>query len=67
MPDKLVNFSTTLNWETKELLDRYCKTRGLRINHFVETAILEKLEDEMDADIINKREFEETVAWKKKA
>ena len=65
MAGKMVNFSTTLTKETKDLLERYCKTRGIRMNHFVETAIFEKLEDEMDSDIISKREFEETVEWKK--
>ncbi len=67
MADKNTHFSTTLKTETKELLERYCKARGIRMNHFVESAILEKLEDEMDADIISKRELEDTVAWKKKA
>jgi hypothetical protein len=67
MSDKMVSFSTTLTAETKELLERYCRARGIRMNHFVETAILEKLEDEMDSEIIGKREFEELIAWKKKA
>jgi len=65
MAEQMANFSTTLRKETKELLERYCKVRGIRMNHFVETAIFEKLEDEMDAEIISKREFEETIEWKK--
>jgi len=31
----------------------------------VEAAIVEKLEDEMDVELIEKREFEDTVEWKK--
>ena len=62
-----VNFSTTLTKETKELLDRFCKSRGLRMNHLVERAILELIEDEMDKMLIEDREMEETVEWKKDA
>jgi hypothetical protein len=58
------SFSTTIKTSTKDLLDRFCKKRGLRMNYIVETAILEFLEDEMDKEIIEKRELEETVAWK---
>ena len=53
--------------ETKSLLERYCKARGIKMNHFVESAIMEKLEDEMDSEIIESRELEETVEWKKDA
>jgi hypothetical protein len=61
------NFSTTLSKPTKELLERFCQKRGLRMNHLVERAILELLEDEMDKEIIEERELEETVEWKKRA
>ena len=65
MTNQVVNFSTTLSKEVKELLDRYCKNKGIRMNHFVESAIFEKLEDLMDSEIISHREFEETIEWKK--
>ena len=64
-PAEMVNFSTTLTKPTKELLERFCKRRGLRIRHLVERAIVELLEDEMDREIIEERE--EAVAWKKRA
>lgn len=69
MPKKMetVNFSTTLTKPTKDLLERFCHKRGLRMNHLVEKAILELLEDEMDREIIDERELEETVEWKKRA
>ena len=63
----IVNFSTTISKETKELLERFCKARGLRMNHIVEKAIIEYLEDEMDKVLIEERELEEMVAWKKHA
>lgn len=62
-----VTFSTNMNKDTKELLERFCKARGLRMNHLVEKAILEFIEDEMDRSIIDDRELEETVEWKKRA
>jgi hypothetical protein len=62
--EKTVSFSTTMRKSTKDLLDRFCKKRGLRMNHLVEQAILEYLEDEMDKEVIEARELEETVEWK---
>ena len=64
---KPVSFSTTISQETKELLERYCAKRGLRMNHIVETAILQLLEDEMDREVIESRELEDTVEWKRDA
>lgn len=66
-PAETVNFSTTLTKPTKDLLERFCKKRGLRMNHLVERAIVELLEDEMDKEIIEERELEETIEWKKRA
>ena len=37
------------------------------MNHFVETAIVEKLEDLLDVEIIQERDNEELVDWKQKA
>ena len=58
---KPVPFSTTLSPQTKALLERFCEQRGIRQNHLVEEAILERLEDEMDMQTIREREFEELV------
>lgn len=62
-----VSFSTNMSKEAKELLERFCKSRGVKINHLVEKAILEYIEDEMDRSIIEDRELEETVDWKRHA
>ena len=68
MKDKdIVNFSTTISKDTKDLLERFCKNRGIKMNHFVETAIMEKLEDILDIAIIEERANEPVVEWKKKA
>lgn len=65
--DRMVPFSTSLTCETKKLLERFSKTRGIKINHLVEEAILEYIEDEMDNAIIAERELEEVVKWKRHA
>ena len=67
MKKSVVNFSTTLSRDVKELLEIFCKKRGIKMNHFVEKAIVEALEDEMDTEIIEKRELEDTVEWKRSA
>ncbi len=61
MADQIVNFSTTLSKEVKELFERYCKTKGVCMNHFLENAIFEKLKDLMDVEIISDREFEDAI------
>jgi hypothetical protein len=63
--EPIVNFSTTVRKSTKVLVERYCKKHGIRINHLVEQALMEYLEDAMDREIIESRELEETVEWKK--
>lgn len=63
----MVPFSTNLTKETKELIERFSKARGVKINHLVEKAILEYIEDEMDNAIIAERELEETINWKRSA
>ena len=67
MKKKMVAFSTNLTKETKILLEKFAKHRGIKINHLVEEAILEYIEDEMDKSIIETREAEEFVEWKKRA
>ena len=65
--EPIAPFSTTLRQSTKELLERFSKKRGAKINHIVEQALLEFIEDEMDKEVIDARELEETITWKKHA
>ena len=41
--------------KTKEALTAFCKKRGLKIQHFVEKAIIEQLEDEIDLEKKSKK------------
>ena len=60
-----IPFSTTLNKKTIKVLEQFCKKRGLKINHVVDTALTLFLEDEMDKIIIAQRTDEESIPWKK--
>lgn len=59
---KLVTLSTNLDIQIKEALIKLCKKKGLKIQHFIESAIIEKLEDEVDLEAYQKRKNEETVS-----
>ena len=45
---KSKQLATKIDKRVKEALDNFCKTRGYKINHFVENAILDKLEEYED-------------------
>ena len=40
--------ATKIDKRIKDALDNFCKTRGYKINHFIENAILDKLEEYED-------------------
>ena len=61
-----VAISIDLKEDTKNLLETFCKEKGINISDLVEEAILEHIEDEMDRLIITTREHEECIEWKKK-
>ena len=46
----LVQISARIDKPLKEAIERYCKTRGLVMNHFVQEALLDKLEELEDIE-----------------
>jgi hypothetical protein len=48
---KTSTLSTTLSSEAKTALSKFCLKRGLKINHFLEEIIWDRLEEEMDSEI----------------
>ena len=62
---KPVTFSTNLDFQIKEALAFFCKKRGLKIQHFVENAIVQQLEDEIDLEAYYKRKNEDTIPLEK--
>jgi len=65
--DPVVVLSTSIHKSAKDLLERFCKQHGVKINYFIEEAILEQIENAMDVELIEARANEERVPWKKSA
>ncbi len=59
---KTTTFSTVLDSRVKDAAVAYCKRTGLKLRHFVERAILEQLEDEIDLQAYRERKEEDTVS-----
>ena len=59
---KVAYLSTTLSAPLKGALIRFCRKRGLKINHFIQEAILERLEDEDDLAVYEKRRHEKKIS-----
>lgn len=61
----VVTLSTNIDLKLKKALTDFCKKRGLKIQHFVEKAIVEQLEDEIDLEAYYKRKDEESISFDK--
>ncbi len=59
---KLSTLSTSIDAELKKALAGYCKQRGLKIQGVVESAIRERLEDEIDLAAYLERKNEDEVS-----
>ncbi len=59
---KLTSISTNIDADLKKALSSYCKKKGLKIQNFIENAILEQLEDLVDIEDYHARKNEETVS-----
>lgn len=53
--------STVIDSDVKKALVTFCKKKGLKIQHMVENAILEQLEDELDAEMYQQRKGEREI------
>lgn len=51
--------STVIDARVKRALSVYCKTKGLKIRHVVEEALIEQLEDEIDREAYYARKDED--------
>ena len=61
--EKAATLSTLIAPDVKLALLRYCKRSGLKVRFFVENAILEQLEDQIDLEAYHARKEEETVPF----
>jgi antitoxin component of RelBE/YafQ-DinJ toxin-antitoxin module len=62
---RIATLSTAIDAQVKEALTAFCKRRGLKIQHIVEQAILEQLEDEIDLEAYHQRRNEEHIPLEK--
>lgn len=58
---KLTSISTNIDSDLKKALSAYCKKKGLKIQSFIEAAIVEQLEDLVDIEAYHSRKGEETI------
>lgn len=63
--EKIVILSTAIDARVKKAAASFCKRRGLKLQYFVEQALVEQLEDEIDLEAYHSRRAEETVPLEK--
>ncbi|MBP9708879.1 MAG: hypothetical protein KBD78_14675 [Oligoflexales bacterium] len=54
--------ATKLDAEVKDALDALCNARGIKIGHFVQEAIMDKLEELEDKEDLRKLRKEEFIS-----
>jgi predicted DNA-binding protein len=57
--------ATKVDEHVKDALDALCESRGLKIGHFVQEAILDKIEELEDLDDLKKLRVESSVSLEK--
>ncbi|MBN8536672.1 MAG: hypothetical protein J0M15_06440 [Deltaproteobacteria bacterium] len=60
--EKQSTLSTSVDSDLKKTLAAFCKKRGLKIQSFVENAIREQPEDEIDLASYDERKKEEEIS-----
>ena len=56
----LAQLATRIDSRVKKAIEKMCKTRGLKIGHFVENALIDKLEELDDIEDIKRIRREPT-------
>ena len=54
--------ATKLDAAVKDTLDAICNARGIKIGHFVQEAILDKIEELEDTEDLKKLRYEEFIS-----
>jgi antitoxin component of RelBE/YafQ-DinJ toxin-antitoxin module len=55
-----VQFATRVDTRIKRAVEKVCEARGLKLQHFVEEALLDKLEELDDIEDVKRIRFEAT-------
>jgi predicted DNA-binding protein len=56
----LVQINARIDAEVKKAMEEYCRSRGIVMNHFVQEAILDRLEELEDVDDLKRIRHEPT-------
>jgi len=56
----LVQINARIDAELKKALEEYCRSRGIVMNHFIQEAILDRLEELEDAEDLKRIRHEPT-------
>ncbi len=59
--EKTSTLSTIINSDVKHAAVAFCKKKGLKLRYFIEEALLDQLEDEIDVEAYRKRKNEECI------
>jgi hypothetical protein len=60
---KTTSLSTVIGAPVKNAVVEFCRRKGLKLRHFIEEALLERLEDELDLETYRTRKNEDTVPF----
>jgi hypothetical protein len=59
MPDQ-VQLGTRIDARIKEAVEKFCRAKGLKMNHFIERALLDRLEEIEDTEDVRRLRTEPT-------
>lgn len=57
---KQVQLATRLDARVKKAVEEFCNARGLKMNRFIEDALIDKLEEHEDIEDVKRIRFEAT-------
>ncbi len=60
--EQTTTLSTIIDSRVKEAATAFCKKRGMKLRHFIEMAVLEQIEDEIDLEAYHQRKHEDVVS-----
>jgi len=63
MPIKTTTLSTVISSDIKGAISNYCKRKGIKLRYFIENALVEQLEDEVDVQAYLERKDEERFSF----
>ena len=63
MAVKTSTLSTVISSDIKGAISSFCKKKGIKLRYFIENALIEQLEDEVDLQAFKERKDEETFSF----